>query len=74
MKTVTTPASVRKEDSSLDAKLNPVVLDSGEIVSWGVAFPRSGQVTRRSETADGTADEQRIVILSTNFRIHAVSA
>jgi hypothetical protein len=40
MKTITTAASVRKADSSLDATLNPVVLDSGEIVSWGVAFPR----------------------------------
>jgi hypothetical protein len=42
MKTITITASVRKADSSLDATLNPVALSSGEIVSWGVAFPRSG--------------------------------
>jgi hypothetical protein len=59
MKTITTAASVRKADSSLDATLNPVVLDSGEIVSWGVAFPRPGRVTRRSELAEGTGDESR---------------
>ena len=59
MKTITTTASVRKADSSLDATLNPVVLASGEIVSWGVAFPRPGQVTRTSEFAEGTGDESR---------------
>ncbi len=42
MKTITTIASVRKGDASLDAKLNPVELSSKEIVSWGVAFPRYG--------------------------------
>jgi hypothetical protein len=41
MTTITTTASVRKADASLDAKLNPVELSSKEIVSWGVAFPRS---------------------------------
>jgi hypothetical protein len=40
MKTVTTTASVRKGDSSLDVTLNPVELSSTEIVSWGIAFPR----------------------------------
>jgi hypothetical protein len=40
MKTITTTASIRKEDSSLDATLNPVELGSKEIVSWAVAFPR----------------------------------
>jgi hypothetical protein len=47
MKTITTTASVRKADASLDAKLNPVELSSKEIVSWGVAFPRSGSGTTR---------------------------
>ena len=40
MKTITTTAPVRKTDSSLDATLNPVMLSSKEIVSWGIAFPR----------------------------------
>jgi hypothetical protein len=40
MKSITTSASYRKEDSSLDVTLNPVELPSKEIVSWGVAFPR----------------------------------
>ena len=47
MKTITTTASVRKADASLDAKLNPVELSSKEIVSWGVAFPRVGSGTSR---------------------------
>jgi hypothetical protein len=42
MKVITTTTSRRKTDSSLDATLNPVELPSGEIVSWGVAFPRPG--------------------------------
>jgi hypothetical protein len=45
MKTITTTASIRQVDSSLDATLNPVALSSGEIVSWGVAFPRLGSGT-----------------------------
>jgi hypothetical protein len=40
MKRITTTSSLPKADSSLDATLNPVTLSSGEIVSWGVAFPR----------------------------------
>jgi hypothetical protein len=44
MKTITTTASVRKADSSLDATLNPVELSSKEVVSWAVAFPRHGDV------------------------------
>jgi hypothetical protein len=40
MKAITTTASVRKADSSLDATLNPVELPSKEIVSWAIAFPR----------------------------------
>ena len=47
MKAITTAASVRKADASLDAKLNPVELSSKEIVSWAVAFPRSGSGTSR---------------------------
>jgi hypothetical protein len=47
MKTITTTASVRKADSSLDATLNPVELGSKEIVSWGMAFPRPGDGTPR---------------------------
>jgi hypothetical protein len=47
MKTITTRASVRKADSSLDATLNPVGLSSGEVVSWGVAFPRPRPGTPR---------------------------
>jgi hypothetical protein len=44
MKSITTTASVRKADSSLDATLNPVELSSKEVVSWAVAFPRHGDV------------------------------
>jgi hypothetical protein len=40
MKAIATTASVQKADASLDVTLNPVALPSGEIVSWGVAFPR----------------------------------
>jgi hypothetical protein len=40
MKAIPTTASLRKVDASLDATLNSVALLSGEIVSWGVAFPR----------------------------------
>ncbi len=47
MKTITTTASPRKADSSLDATLNPVELSSKEIVSWGMAFPRPGAGTPR---------------------------
>jgi hypothetical protein len=51
MKTTTTTAPVQKgdaspvlkADSSLDATLNPVELSSGELVSWGIAFPRPAQ-------------------------------
>jgi len=43
MKTITTTAFLPQADPSLDASLNPVALSSGEIVSWGVAFPRPGQ-------------------------------
>jgi hypothetical protein len=39
MKAIPSPF-LRKADASLDVKLNPVVLSSDEIVSWGVAFPR----------------------------------
>ena len=49
MKTITTTASVRKADSSLDATLNPVELSSKEIVAWGIAFPRPDLV-RRGDT------------------------
>ncbi len=45
MKTITTSASGRKADSSLDTTLNPVELSSKEIVSWGIAFPRRGAGT-----------------------------
>jgi hypothetical protein len=34
MKTITTTASVRNEDFSLDATLNPVELSPKEIVAW----------------------------------------
>jgi hypothetical protein len=40
MKPITTTASVQKADASLDVTLNPVALPSGEVVAWGVAFPR----------------------------------
>jgi hypothetical protein len=42
MKTISPIAPARKADASLDATLNPVELSSTEIVSWSVAFPRSG--------------------------------
>jgi hypothetical protein len=42
MKTTLPIAPARRADASLDAKLNPVELSSTEIVSWSVAFPRSG--------------------------------
>jgi hypothetical protein len=44
MKMITTTASLRKPDSSVDATFNPVALGSGEIVSWALAFPRPGLV------------------------------
>jgi hypothetical protein len=40
MKAITTTAPLPKADSCFDATLNPVALSSGEIVSWGLAFPR----------------------------------
>ncbi|MDX6399474.1 MAG: hypothetical protein QOF27_80 [Gaiellaceae bacterium] len=45
IKTTTTTGTVWKADASLDVKLNPVELGSKEIVSWAVAFPRSGTPT-----------------------------
>ena len=45
MRAITTTASRRTDDSSLDVTLNPVALPSGEIVSWAAAFPRPGQGT-----------------------------
>jgi hypothetical protein len=45
IKTTTTTGTVSKADASLDVKLNPVELGSKEIVSWAVAFPRSGTPT-----------------------------
>jgi hypothetical protein len=47
MKTNTPIVSLPRADSSLDATLNPVELPTKEVVSWGVAFPRSGSRTRR---------------------------
>jgi hypothetical protein len=44
MKMITTTASLRKPDSSVDVTLNPVALGSGEIVSWALVFPRPGLV------------------------------
>jgi hypothetical protein len=53
MKAITTNTSLPKADSCFDATLNPVALRSGEIVSWGAAFPRPGQVTlHRSRAGD----------------------
>jgi hypothetical protein len=43
--TTGTVSKVSKADASLDVKLNPVELGSKEIVSWAVAFPRSGTPT-----------------------------
>lgn len=45
IKTTTTTGTDWKADASLDVKLNPVELGSKEIVSWAVAFPRSGTPT-----------------------------
>ena len=45
MKAITATGFPHNADSSLDATLNRVVLSSGEIVSWGVAFPRPGKDT-----------------------------
>lgn len=42
MKTTSPIAPARNADASLDVKLNPVELSSTKIVSWSVAFPRSG--------------------------------
>jgi hypothetical protein len=50
MKVITTTESVRMADSSFDATLNPVVLRSGEIVSWAASFAGSGQGTRHRST------------------------
>jgi hypothetical protein len=40
-KITTTTTSVPRADASLDAKLNPLEIGFDEIVSWGIAFPRS---------------------------------
>jgi hypothetical protein len=60
MKTITTTAPVRKGDASLDAKLNPVELGSKEIVSWGIAFPRSRPGTSRRLAEAGTSPAMEI--------------
>ena len=44
-----TSASLRKDDSSLGATLNPVALRSGD-VSWAAASPRPGQGTLHRQT------------------------
>jgi hypothetical protein len=46
-KITTTTTPVPRADASLDAKLNPVEIGSDEIVSWGIAFPRSGPTISR---------------------------
>jgi hypothetical protein len=46
-KITTTTTPVPRADASLDAKLNPVEIDSDEIVSWGIEFPRSGPTMSR---------------------------
>jgi len=61
MKKIPIAAAPRKADSSCDATLNPVELDSKEIVSWAVAFPRPGSETPppmplwRTDVTIGTA-------------------
>ena len=50
MKPITTTASVQKADASLDVALNPVALPSGEVVAWGVAFPRPDVTARPKAT------------------------
>jgi hypothetical protein len=50
MKPITTTASVHKADASLDVTLNPVALPSGEVVAWGVAFPRPDVTARPKAT------------------------
>ena len=50
MKSITTTASVQKADASLDVTLNPVALPSGEVVAWGVAFPRPDVTGRPKAT------------------------
>jgi hypothetical protein len=51
-KITTTTTPVPRADASLDAKLNPVEIGSDEIVSWGIAFPRSGpSMSRPARTA-----------------------
>ena len=50
MKTITIAASLADADASLDVKLNPVELGSGDIVAWSVAFPRSGSPAPRHPT------------------------
>jgi hypothetical protein len=58
--TTTTTASVRKADASLDAKLNPVELSSKEVVSWGIAFPRSEPGASRRSAEAGTSTPTEI--------------
>lgn len=50
-KVTTTTTPVPRADASLDAKLNPVEIGSDEIVSWGIAFPRSGPSMSRPRGA-----------------------
>ena len=49
-KIATTTTPVSRADASLDAKLNPVDIGSDEIVSWGVAFPRSVPIRSSSSS------------------------
>ena len=49
-KITTTTTPVSRSDASLDAKLNPVEIGSDEIVSWGIAFPRSGPARSSSSS------------------------
>ena len=52
----TTKGTVWKSDASLDEKLNPVELSSKEIVSWAIAFPRSGTATSHGRPEQAPAD------------------
>jgi hypothetical protein len=60
-KLTTTTTPVPRTDASLDAKLNPVEIGSDEIVSWGIAFPRSGPMMSRSLGVAATSSSNKLL-------------
>jgi hypothetical protein len=72
-KITTTTTPVPRADASLDAKLNPVEIGSDEIVSWGIAFPRSGpSVSRPTGVAATSSSSKSLTVWRTDATIGSV--